>query len=54
MEPAGLFPDSSKICGHEIASDQRKLTTKSTPNNKAYNNNNETRTAIKVIIKYNI
>jgi ABC-type antimicrobial peptide transport system ATPase subunit len=45
MEPVGLFPDSSKMCGHKIASGQRKLTTKSAPNNKACNNNNEIRTA---------
>jgi hypothetical protein len=46
MKPAGLFPDNSKICGDKIASGQRKLTTKSTPNNKACNNNNnEIRTA---------
>jgi hypothetical protein len=46
MEPAGLFPDSSKMCGHKIASGQRKFTTKSTTNNKAYNNNNDIKTAI--------
>jgi hypothetical protein len=46
MELAGLLSDSSKICGHKIANDQRKLTIKSTPNNKACNNNNEIRTTI--------
>jgi hypothetical protein len=46
MKPAGLFLDSSKMCGHKIASGQRKLTTKLTPNNKACNNNNDIRTAI--------
>jgi hypothetical protein len=46
MEPAGLFPDIFKMWGHKIASGQRKLTTKSTPSNKACNNNDDIRTAI--------
>jgi hypothetical protein len=46
MKPAGLFPDSSKMCSHKIASGQSKLTIKSTPNNEACNNNNDIRTAI--------